>query len=145
MKKQESKGEKRYGFLNVIIVVLTVILFFMVVGLFASTAPRKNSYYDEKHTSEDLLRVLNYSGYQRLLEYKLQNDALGETADNNKTLTVPNAIADYYKAAVVYTGYKDAGREADVSDEKAVMDKARTEMSDYAYIADEIDEYLGLD
>ena len=143
MKKQENKGEKKYGFLNVIIVVMTVILFFMIIGLIISTSPRKGSYYDEKHTSEDLLRVMNYSGYQRLLEYKLQNDANGETEDTNASLVVPNAIADYYKSAFVYTGYKDAGCESQAADEKAIMDAARANMADYAYIADEIDDYLG--
>ncbi len=141
---KEDNTDKKYTLLNAAIVVLTVVLAFMLLGLFIRTSPRQNTFFEE-HTSEDLLRVMDYSGYQRLVEYKLENDALGVTVEDNPTLAIPNAIADYYEAAFCYTGYMAAGSTDKTAEYKAIMDEAAGRMGDYSYIAGEINEYLGLD
>ncbi len=134
--------EKKYRFLNVIIVVMTVILFFMVLGVIISTRPRGGNFYD-KSSASDLLRRMNYSGYYRMVESKYENEVQGVTADKEPELEVPYAISDYYLAAFCYRGYKGAGApEAD--DYRLKMDEAKARMGEYAYIADDIDEYIGI-
>ncbi len=140
----KDNTEKKYVLLNAVIVCLTVVLAFMLLGLIIHTSPRQNSYYEE-HTSEDLLRVMDYARYQRLLEYKHENDALGITTTDNPALAVPNAISDYYEAAFCYTGYMAAGSTDKSADYKTQMDEAVGRLGDYSYIAGEINEYLGLD
>lgn len=135
--------DKRNGLLNIIIIVLTVILFFLLVAFIAQTAPRSNNFYTES-SAEDLIRRMNYSGYQRLLESVYENRTLGVTADKKPELTVPYAIADYYEAAFLYKGYLSA--KAPGTDKYLqAMNDAKSLMGEYTYIADEIDEYLGLD
>ncbi len=135
--------EKKYRLLNAAIIIMTIILFFMIVGLVVSTSPRTENYYDA-NSADDLIRKMNYSGYQRLVEGKYENEVLGYTADKNESFVVPYAIADYYEAAFNYRGYAGAG-DPGAADYKAAMDKARESMGEYAYIADDIDEYLGVD
>ncbi|MCR4754513.1 MAG: hypothetical protein K5868_03165, partial [Lachnospiraceae bacterium] len=70
--------DKKSSLLNIIIIVLTVILFFLLVTFIVQTAPRANSYYQES-SAEDLIRRMNYSGYQRMLESVYENRVLGVT------------------------------------------------------------------
>ena len=134
--------DKRNGFLNIIIIVLTVILFFLAVTFIAQTAPRANNYYTES-SAEDLIRRMNYSGYQRMLESVYENRILGVTEDKKPELTVPYAIADYYEAAFLYEGYTKAGVSG-TDKYLQTMNEAKGKMGDYSYIADEIDEYFGI-
>ncbi len=135
--------DKKSSLLNIIIIVLTVILFFLLVTFIVQTAPRANSYYQES-SAEDLIRRMNYSGYQRMLESVYENRVLGVTEAEKPELTVPYAIADYYEAAFIYKGYSKAKASgADVY--LQTMNDAKSKMGEYAYIADEIDEELGLD
>lgn len=135
--------DKKSSLLNIIIIVLTVILFFLLVAFIVQTSPRTNTFYTES-SAEDLIRRMNYSGYQRLLESVYENRALGVTEAEKPELTVPYAIADYYEAAFLYKGYLKAdnpGAEAYLQ----TMNEAKSKMGEYAYIADDIDEELGLD
>ena len=136
------KKEKKYRALNVVIVAMTVILFFMIIGLVASTSPRTNTYY-EKSSASDLIRRMNYSGYFRLMESKYENEALGYTADKEPELKVPYAISDYFEAAFCYRGYAGAN-DPDADKYIKAMDQAKAEMGEYEYIADEINEYIGI-
>ena len=136
------KKEKKYRALNVVIVAMTVILFFMIIGLVASTSPRTNTYY-EKSPASDLIRRMNYSGYFRLMESKYENEALGYTADKEPELKVPYAISDYFEAAFCYRGYA-AANDPDADKYKNAMDEAKAQMGEYEYIADEINEYIGI-
>ena len=135
--------EKKYTILNILIVILSIVLFVMVVGLVFSTTPG-GSYY-EKYTSGEILRSVNFSGYQTASEYRNINEALGICSKEGDEYVVPYAIADYYEAAFCDKGYSAAG-ESDKADayERAMVD-AKNRMGEYAFFADEIDEYLGLD
>ena len=134
---------KKYGFLNVIIVALTVILFIMAVTLYVQTSPRHESYYSESSANEMLMR-LDYGGYFRLLEAKYENEVMGITVSNDKAYIIPYAIADYYEAAFNYAGYSRV-EGAETFGYKSAMEETRGNMGEYSYIADEIDKFLGLD
>ena len=142
MTRPAPKKEKKYRLLNAVIIIMTIILFFMIVGLIGSTAPRTDSFYD-KCSADDLIRKMNFSGYQRLLEAKYENESLGITADTNSSFVVPYAIADYYEAAFNYRGYAGAG-DPGAADYKEEMKQARASMGEYEYIADDIDEFIGI-
>jgi hypothetical protein len=135
--------EKKYVVLNILIVILSMVLFVMVVGLIFSTTPG-GSYYD-KYTSGEMLRSVNFSGYQAVSEYRNINEALGIYSKECDEYMVPYAIADYYEAAFCDKGYRAAGEVDKAGDYENAMDDAKGRMGEYTFFADEIDVYLGLD
>ena len=137
-----SNKEKKYRVLNVVIVAMTIILFFMIIGLIVSTSPRTNTYY-EKSSASDLIRRMNYSGYIRLMESKYENEFMGYTADKDPELKVPYAISDYFEAAFCYRGY-EAADDPGAEKYKDAMDEAKAHMAEYEYIAYEINENIGI-
>jgi hypothetical protein len=66
------------------------------------------------------------------------------TAVSDTTYTVPYAAADYYEAAFIYNACEKTGDSTKASEYKKVMDEARTVLSDYEYLADDIDSLLGI-
>ena len=141
MKKNDKK---RSGVLYYIaITIMVIILVSNIGGLIVATTPAMTSYY-EVSSPEELLRKMDFSGYQRMLEYKKINEALGVSAETNKNYVVPYAICDYYENGLMYKGYSQAGNEKAAQYKKA-MEQAKSQMGEYASLSEDIDAYLKLE
>jgi len=140
--KNKNKKDRKGAFFSFLIVVLTITLVGILVGIMVISAPNFGGYY-EVLTPDIMLQGMKYSGYDRILECKKQNEALGIYEDNDPSYVIPYAIADYYENTMIYKGYKNA-KHPEAAVYKAKMDKAKEKMGEYSYIADEIDEYFEL-
>lgn len=135
---------KRNIILNIIIIVLTIILFCMAAGLMVETRPRDVSRYG-LDTAEYMIRELERGKYSDLMQSKYTNEMMGISAEDNDAYTVPFAASDYYEAAFNYNGYLLAGDKEGASEYKDKMEVSRKAMGKYRYIADDIDELLRRD
>lgn len=142
--EQKTKKKDRFGILfTLAVVILSIILFVNVISLIKETAPQEHRYY-ETTTPEKLISKLEFTqDYLRMLELKRVNEALGVYVDSDVHYVVPYAICDYFEAAIQYRGYKGAGH-PDASIYKEKMDKAKSEMGEYANLTEDIDKYVGL-
>ena len=140
MKKNDKKRSGVWYY--IIITIMVIILCSNIGGLIVSTTPSMTSYY-QVSSPEELLRKMDFSGYQRMLEYKKINEALGVTASSNKNYVVPYAICDYYENGLMYKGYSQAGNEK-AAQYKEAMQQAKSQMGEYASLTEDIDEYLKL-
>lgn len=128
--------------LNIVIVILTIVIFCLVLYLIAETRPRMFNRTPE--TAETMLRNLERGKYNMLAESKYLNELSGVTAATDSSYKVPYAATDYYEAAFVYKALirtSDTGKAAEY---KKVMDESRESLGDYSYLADEIDSFLGI-
>ena len=133
--------DKKSTLLNIIIIVLTVILFFMTMFLVAKTKPRTGSSYGPD-TAEGMIRMLERGKYTDLLQSKYMNEMMGVTEADNDSYTVPYAAAEYYEAAFNRKGMSDGGDEEGASVYAGRMSDARKALGKYEYVADDIDAFL---
>ena len=133
--------ERKNTVTNIIIVILTMILFVLIVALVFNTKPRKNGYYTVA-PANTMLWNLERGRYETLLEDKYINTGLSITAEKNDAYQVPYAAADYYEAAFNYYGYSQAGLDDKASGYKETMDSSRKKLGQYEYLADGIDDFL---
>ena len=141
MKKNDNK-RSGVGY-YIVVTIMVIILCSNIGGLIASTSPEMSGYYSVS-SPEELLRKMDFSGYQRMLEYKKINEAMGVTASSNKNYVVPYAICDYYENALMYKGYSQA-KNVKAAKYKEKMEKAKSQMGEYASLTEDIDAYLKLE
>ena len=102
MKKNDNK-RSGVGY-YIVITIMVIILCSNIGGLIASTSPEMSGYYSVS-SPEELLRKMDFSGYQRMLEYKKINEAMGVTASSNKNYVVPYAISSPFRVWVLINGF----------------------------------------
>ena len=133
-------SDKISRILNVVIVILTVGLFCMGAYLYNETKPRMS--YSRVEPAGNMIRRLERGDYNGLVETMYYNKMGGATVDTDSSYAVPYAAADYYEAAFLYYAYAKSGDTGKASEYKEAMDKLRSSLGDYSYIADEIDTFL---
>ncbi len=132
--------DKKNTILNMIIIVLTVILFIMAIRLIIDTSPRGYLYGPD--SAETMLRYTERKKYADLINSKYYSMMTGILPSDDNAYTVPYAAADYCEAAFNYRGLLSAGDKEGASQYADKMAVARQTMGQYDYIADEIDEFL---
>lgn len=139
--KDNSKvKDKKTGFLNAVIVILTIILFCIVIMLVVEIRPRGYSYGPD--SAEAMIRLVERGKYADLLRSRYLNKMLGVNTSGNDAYAVPYAAADYYEAAFNYKGLMSADAADEASTYADKMSAARQALGKYTYIADDIDEFL---
>ncbi|MCR4807489.1 MAG: hypothetical protein K5857_07415 [Lachnospiraceae bacterium] len=126
--------------LNIVIIVLTVIIFCLAAYLLAETGPK--AIIREPETAKSMIRRLEKGDYSGLVESKYLNEYIGATAGSDSAYKVPYAATDYYEAALTYNAYARTGDTGKASEYKKVMDESRKSLGEYEYLADEIDSFL---
>ena len=141
-------GNKKSGvrdtILNIVIVILTFILFITAAIFVGKTKPRVGTLYGPE-PADRLIIMLERGRYTELMQDRYSNEMLGATVKTNSAYTVPYAAADYYEAAIDYNGYLKAGDQAGAASYKKIMDSSRATLGEYEYVADEIDTLIGSD
>ena len=136
--------DKKNRFLNVVIVILTIILFIAVGRLLADTRPRQSRLYGPE-SADNMVRMIDRGRYNDLVHSKYMNEAMGVHAGNDDNYTIPFAASDYYEAAFNYKALSSLDDPKDTSVYRDKMDKARQIMGKHDYIAVTIDHFLNLD
>ncbi|MBR6468999.1 MAG: hypothetical protein IKS84_01360 [Lachnospiraceae bacterium] len=137
-KRQDKKSGVRDTILNVVIVILTFILFITAAIFVGKTKPRVGTLYGPE-PAERLIIMLQRGRYNELMQERYSNEMLGSTVEKYPAYTVPYAAADYYEAAIDYNGYIKAGDTAGAAGFKKIMDSSRAALGEYEYVADDID------
>ncbi len=140
-KKNENKTGRRNTLLNIVIVILTFILFCMTIAVVINTKPRVGILYGPE-PAQALIRMLERGRYNELMEEKYNNEMEGATVLSNSAYAIPYAAADYYEAAINYYGYLSAGEGTLATPYKKTMNESRNALGEYAYVADDIDALL---
>jgi hypothetical protein len=135
-------SDKINKILNIVIVILTVIIFCLSLYLLEQTKPRIGNHKPE--TAESMLRRLERGNYNGLVETKYLNEMDGATAAADSSYKVPYAATDYYEAALLYNAHVRTGENDKALKYKEVMDESRKTLGDYSYLADDIDSFLGI-
>ena len=126
--------------LNVIIIVLTAVIFIMAIRLAIDTSPRGHMYGPD--SAETMLRYTERGKYADLINSKYYNTMNGILPSVDNAYTVPYAAADYCEAAFNYRGLSLAGDVKDASKYADRMAGARQAMGKNSHFADNIDEFL---
>ena len=132
---------KRNVVLNIVIVILTIILFISTCILVSETSPRSDGLY-KPETAETMIRMLERGRYIDLVQSMRRNEMMGIKAEDNDAYTVPYAAADYYEAVFYYNGLQAAGDKDGAAAYVDKMTDAKQALGKYEYIADDIDAFL---
>ena len=133
-------SNKKNLVLNIVIIVLTVILFCLSGVLGAKTRPGSAGRFGSD-SAETMLRQLDRGSYNNLVESRHTNEMRGIYAENNSAYAVPYAAAEYYEAALNCKGLSMAGDDS-AAVYTDIMNRSREAMGDNSYIADDIDSFL---
>ncbi|MCR4655179.1 MAG: hypothetical protein K5770_02985 [Lachnospiraceae bacterium] len=133
--------DKKNVFSNIVIVILTIILFVMITALIFTTEPKEHGYYTVV-PAQSMLYSLERESYDTVLEDRYMNSFLSIDPEKNDAYRVPFAAADYYEAAFNLYGYEKAGRTLDAKEYQEKADASRQALGQYEYLADRIDEFL---
>ena len=131
---------KKNMILNVIIIVLTVVVFIMAIRLAIDTSPRGHMYRPD--SAETMLRYTERGKYADLINSKYYSTMSGILPSGDNAYAVPYAAADYCEAAFNYRGLSLAGDTKGASQYADKMATARQALGQYDYIADNIDDFL---
>lgn len=125
---------------NVVIVALSV---FFVLLFFIAIAEIKDVDYAWTRDEDDFWYYISDGQYQELTEavYHNQNEGVRET----EGLKQCYAVAEYFEAASFYKVAIYVNDKEDMVKYKDIMEECLTNMDDIAYIAEEINQKLGLD
>ena len=125
---------------NVVIIVLTVIF---VLLFFVAIAEMKDVDYTWTRDEDDFWYYISDGQYQELIEsfYHNQNEGVRETEELKQCY----AVAEYFEAASFYRVALSVNDQEDIEKYKAIMEECLLEMDDIAYVAEEINQKLGLD
>ena len=134
-------SNKKNILLNIVIVILTIVLFILLGTLAVQTVPHDGRLYSSE-TAETLTRYVDRQSYNYLVQARHCNEMLGIFSKDGNAYTVPYAASDYYEAALNYKGCSQAGDTDGAAKYKERMDKAKDRLGQYTYIADDIDEFL---
>lgn len=132
--------DKRNLVLNIVIIILTVVLFCMAGVLMKKTAPRTDLY--RPYEAKNMINNIERGRYNNLVDAKYTNEMLGVHTNGSDSFAVPYAASDYYEAALCRKGYVGAGETKGTAEFENTMDRARKVMGKYEYIADEIDDFF---
>lgn len=125
---------------NIVIVVLSVIF---VLLCFFAIAEMKNVDYVWTRDEDDFWYYISDGQYQELIEavYHNQNEGVRET----EGLKQCYVVAEYFETASFYKVALYVNDKEDMIKYKGIMEECLLEMDDISYIAEDINQKLGLD
>lgn len=135
-----------------LLIVLSVILVVMIIIAVNVIGRESYTYHADP---DDLLREIKNGYYPDAVMDMYDNIALGETPAKEPDYSAPYAILEYYEAASLYKGYKDAAGFADplrgaeltkaAQRFRADMEDAHSRMGELEFFSAEIDKMFELD
>lgn len=134
-----KEGFKKNLILNIIIIVLCIILFFMTLTFMAEVADYQRVY---KMGEESLINCVRYQDYDSLVEYMYRNEARGEAVSGDMEKLY--AVAHYYENAVLYQAYKKAGNQNEAQRKYEKMEEYKEWMGEYSFAEEDITQLLGI-
>ncbi|MCR5420804.1 MAG: hypothetical protein K6E98_07355 [Lachnospiraceae bacterium] len=132
---------KRNKILNIIIVLLTVILFIMLIALQITTDPKRYGPH-KAESSEQMLKYIDREYYPDLYRARIINELRGTGSDNDPSYKVVNSAADYFYASFCYNAYDKCGKAEEAAEYKKIMDTSSDNLKGYEYIVKNIDNYI---
>lgn len=134
-----KEGFKKNLILNIIIIVLSVMLFLLTVTFLIETVDYQRSY---KVTEGDMINYVRYQEYDVLVECMYSNEANGikPTGDMEELY----AVALYYENAVLYQAYQVSGNADEAQKKYNRMKECEGQMGDFAFAKEEIWNLLGI-
>lgn len=125
---------------NVALIALSVILGLSLIGLLAEV---RWVGFDYSHDESDLWYYIDKEYYAQLVDYKWENEALG--VEKTEELEQCYAVADYFEAASYYKAALYQNDTEKMKKYAAAMQEAYSKLDDVAYLAENIDEKLGIE
>ncbi len=136
---KEYMSDVKIFVLNIIIVILSVVA--VGVGLFAAEEIRFAlvNYHNEAYS---FVYALESQEYGRMVGMYYENCMAGY--EDDKDLQEYYDVARYYEAAFHYKMYVEAGDAERAATHKAIMEEVSGRMTELGFLADQIDEKLGI-
>ena len=131
-------SKTRNSICNIIIIILSVILFILVIVLCKEVFNR--SYYTKDANS--FYYDINDGRYTDMVISTEENRAIG--VKETKELKSCYAVADYFEAASYYKVYIENDKKEVADKYLKTMTACRKDMDDFEYAADDIDEKMGI-
>lgn len=141
MKKNKKKFDLKNIIANIVIVILSIILFISLCVLVVATKVNNYNYVSEVRT---LTGDISRENYLYLVESWRNNLKNGVTAETNPEYAVVYAVAEYYSLLPEYKVYLKEGYEDKRAEYEEKMKKDRENMGDLVILADEFDNLYGL-
>ncbi|MBO5209560.1 MAG: hypothetical protein J6B68_09490 [Lachnospiraceae bacterium] len=134
-----KEGFNKNLILNIIIIVLSVVLFFLTIAFLIGIMDYQRGY---KVTESDMINYVRYQEYDSLVDTVYNNEANGvkHTGDMEELY----AVAYYYENAVLYHAYQVSGDSKGAQEKYHKMEEYESQMGDYAFAKEEIWNLLGI-
>lgn len=126
--------------LNGIVILLSAILFIQVI-IFVREAVSYQKVYAVDEAN--LLRMATGQQYDNLVESVYRNQA--QEVPIKGDMAQIYAAAYYYEAAMLYHAHQEAGNVRQAEEAYARMRKYEEQMGEYAYLKEEMIDFLGID
>lgn len=128
--------------LNVVIVILSIVLFIQTASLIWYVVGDKQVYNNISDESE-LFSRLRYQDYDYLLDDVYKNEVRNVPKEGD--MDALYAVAYYYENAMMYHAYQTTGDTAKAKERYDKMLEYEKQMGEYAFAKEEILEYLGIE
>lgn len=127
---------------NIIIAALSIV--FAITG-FNAISKYHDYHYRYHMEARNLMSDAKMGRYIEMVHYRDENIMYGYTIESDKEYAIPYAIADYTEAAFWYKVYQNKGDATKMNEQLEAMSDAHFRMKDAKFMADDINQKLGLD
>lgn len=140
---KDSRKERRFDIklivLNIVIIIMAFLLMLSVGYLIEEIHYVVSDYMYDEYSFVYALEDEDYGRIVYMYNENYQNDY----ADESK-LQEYYGIAKYYEAAFDFKVYEDLGEAGKAQEKQHLMDEAQLQMGELAFVADRIDERMGI-
>lgn len=137
--RKERRIDIKLIVLNIVIIVMAFLLMLSVGYLIEEIHYAVSNYMYEDYS---FVYALEGEEYGRIVNMYHENYQNGY--DDEPKLQEYYGVAKYYEAAFDFKVYEELGEAAKAQEKQRLMDEAQIQMGEFAFVADRIDERLGI-
>lgn len=121
-------------------IVIAVLTFILIISSISTISDIRGNKFT--NSASTMYYAVQSKNYYRLPEYKIDNvfDGVKYTEEYKEAY----AIADYFTAASMYRAYCEVEKSKEAKQYYELMQESLTNMGEFTYAADEINEQLGI-
>lgn len=138
-RRKEQMSNIKLIVLNIVIIIMAFIL---VVLAWNSLREVFYSFSTYQYEAQSFVYALESEDYGRIVT--MYNENCNNGYGDNQNLQEYYGVAKYYEAAFDYNVFVNIGDTAAAEEQQNRMNEAEAQMGDFAFVADKIDERLGI-
>lgn len=137
-----QKGKMLNVKLIILNIVIIIMAFIFLVILWLTAQEVFSSFSTYEYEEDSFIYAMESENYGRIVT--MYNENCNNGYGDKRNLQECYGVAKYYEAAFDYKVCVNLGDTAGAEEQQNLMEEAEAQMGDFAFMADKIDEKLGL-